>query len=143
MIESLAFGTRVIIENFEDQGIMIEELYACGGLPEKNDLLMQIFSDVSGRSIKVARSAQAPAVGSAMFGALAAGAETGGFDSIEDAVEHMAGLKDKQWSPNGDTKEVYDALYAEYKTLHDYFGRGTNYVMKKLKKLAAEQRSSS
>ena len=97
---------------------------------------MQIFSDVTQRPFKVARSAQAPAVGSAMFGAVAAGASEGGYDSIQDAAKAMAGLKDKSWSPNKDNKEMYDLLFAEYKTLHDYFGRGTNDVMKRLKKLS-------
>ncbi|MFH1708506.1 MAG: ribulokinase [Planctomycetota bacterium] len=140
MIESLAFGTRTIIENFESQGIAIRELYACGGLPEKNDLLMQIFADVTGRTIRVARSAQAPAVGSAMFGAVAAGRAGGGYASIDDAVRRMAGLKKKMWKPDRAHKPVYDRLFAEYCTLHDYFGRGANDVMKRLKRLTAAQK---
>ncbi len=142
MIEALAFGTRVIIENFESQGINIDELYACGGLPEKNDMLMQIFSDVTQRPIRVARSGQAPAVGSAMFAAVAAGTENGGYRDIREAADNMAGLKDKSWSPNKDNKEIYDLLFAEYKILHDYFGRGENDVMKRLKKLSEKAKGN-
>src|SRR5690606_15198200 len=90
LIEATAFGTRVIIDAFESKGLAIEELYACGGLPERNQLLMQIYADVTGRSIKVARSSQTPALGSAMFGAVAAGPEAGGYATITEAAARMA-----------------------------------------------------
>lgn len=74
LIEATAFGTYTIIEGLEDGGVPINELYACGGLP-KNKLLMQIYADVSNREIKVAASDQATALGSALWGAVAAGKE--------------------------------------------------------------------
>jgi L-ribulokinase len=108
-------------------------MVACGGLPEKNRLLMQIFADVTGREFAVAASKQTPALGSAMFGAVAAGAELGGFDSIEDASWQMARLGDERYVPNPANKAVYDELYAEYVRLHDLFGRGGDDAMKRLR----------
>ena len=140
LIEATAFGTRVIIDAFESKGLAIEELYACGGLPERNQLLMQIYADVTGRNIKVARSSQTPALGSAMFGAVAAGPEAGGYATITDAAARMAGLKDVVYRPDPDRAVIYEELYREYVQLHDYFGRGPNDVMKRLKALRARVR---
>jgi len=134
LIEATAFGTRVIIETFEKNGLPIEELYACGGMPHKDKLLMQIYTDVTGREIKVASSRQASALGAAMFGALAAGSEAGGYDSIEEAVDHMAYLEKKTYLPLPENVKAYNQLFAEYKKLHDYFGRGDNHVMGRLKR---------
>ena len=86
LIEATAFGTRLIIDAFEDAGVAIDEVVACGGLPERNRLLMQIYADVTEREFKVAASAQTPALGSAMFGAVAAGSARGGYDDIADAT---------------------------------------------------------
>ena len=119
------------------------EMVACGGLPEKNPLLMQIYADVTGREFKVTASQQSSALGSAMFGAVAAGAEAGGYDSIFEATQNMARIKDETYKPIPENKLVYDKLYAEYLRLHDYFGRGENNVMKTLKKIKAETRRSS
>jgi L-ribulokinase len=138
LIEATAFGTRTIIDAFEGNGVAVNELVACGGLPEKNRLLMQIFSDVTGRQIKVAASAQAGALGSAMFGAVAAGASAGGYDTILEAAQRMARLKRVSYAPVPEHHAVYDRLYDEYRRLHDYFGRGGNDVMKALKRIKAD-----
>jgi L-ribulokinase len=138
LIEATAFGTRVIIESFEKHSVPVNELVATGGLPEKNKLLMQIFSDVTGRKFKVGASSQAGALGSAMFGAVAAGKAAGGYDSIFEAARKMARLKDEIYLPNPENQPVYDRLYAEYVRLHDYFGRGENDVMKVLKHIKSE-----
>jgi L-ribulokinase len=140
LIEATAYGTRVIIEAFEANGVAVNELVACGGLPEKNKLLMQIYADVTGREFKVAASQQAGALGSAMFGAVAAGAARGGYDSIYEAAENMAVLKDEIYRPIAAHEQVYNRLYAEYIRLHDMFGRGENDVMKRLKAIKAEAR---
>ncbi len=134
LIESTAFGTRMIIETFVNNGLPIEELYACGGMPHKDKLLMQIYTDVTGREIKVASSRQASALGAAMFGALAAGNKSGGYDSIEEAVIHMASIEKKTFLPLPENVKAYNQLFAEYKKLHDYFGRGNNQVMERLKR---------
>jgi L-ribulokinase len=142
LIEATAYGTRVIVEAFDKNGVPINELVACGGLPERNKLLMQIYADVTGREIKVSASTQAPALGSAMFGAVAAGKAAGGYDTIYEAAPKMAHLKDETFVPNSEAQKVYDQLFAEYVTLHDYFGRGANDVMKRLKTLKAEVRAT-
>lgn len=139
LVEALAFGTYTIINNFEKFGIPVKELYACGGLAEKSDFLMQIFSDVTNRTIKIAASGQTPALGSAMFGAVAAGKKAGGYDTIQQAAKKMASLKKKVYTPNKANHAVYQQIYAEYTKLHDYFGRGTNPVMKTLKTIKAKQ----
>ena len=138
LIEATAYGTRIIIETFEESGVPVKELVAAGGLPERNRLLMQIFADVTNREIKVVRTAQAGALGSAMHGAVAAGAAAGGYDTIQQAAARMAHLRDESYMPIPEHKAVYDKLYAEYVALHDYFGRGANEVMKRLKRLKAE-----
>jgi len=135
LIEATAFGTRVIIENMEAQGISAEELYACGGLAERNPLLMQIYSDVLGREIRVARSSQACALGAAMWGAVVAGAERGGYDTIQQAAERMSGVREESYKPRAEAHTIYTELYREYVALHDYFGRGGTDVMRRLKAL--------
>jgi L-ribulokinase len=138
LIEATAYGTRVIIEALQSNGVPVTELVATGGLPEKNKLLMQIYSDVTGREIKVGASSQAGALGSAMFGAVAAGKAAGGYDSIMEAASKMAHLKAEMYRPVPDNTKVYDRLYAEYLRLHDYFGRGENNIMKTLKQIKSE-----
>ena len=140
LIEATAYGTRVIVEALENNGVPVTELVACGGLPEKNKLLMQIYADVTGREFKVSASGQTPALGSAMFGAVAAGKAAGGYDQIRDAAARMSHLKDETFKPNLQAKKVYDQLFSEYIALHDYFGRGENDVMKRLKHIKAESR---
>jgi L-ribulokinase len=135
LIEATAYGTRVIIESFEQSGVPINELVAAGGLPGRNKLLMQIYADVTGREIKVSGTDQAGAKGSAMFAAVAAGKAAGGYDDIVEAAQRMATLQDVVYHPIPENGEVYNQLYADYLLLHDYFGRGANDVMKRLKAL--------
>ena len=116
----------------------VKELVACGGLPEKNKLLMQIYADVTGRNFKISASKQTPALGSAMFGAVAAGSRAGGYDTIFEAARCMARLKDEVYRPIPANRKTYDRLFAEYLRLHDYFGRGENNVMKTLKGIRDE-----
>ncbi|MGO4180458.1 ribulokinase [Paenibacillus sp. TAF43_2] len=139
LLEATAFGTRKIVDAFHSNGVEVNELYACGGLPQKNALLMQIYADVTNREIKVAASKQTPALGAAMFGAVAAGAAKGGFDSIVDAAQKMARVREETFKPIPANVAVYEKLYAEYNLLHDYYGRGANDVMKRLKVIKEEQ----
>ncbi len=138
LIEATAFGTRLIIETFDQSNVPIKELIATGGLPDRNKLLMQIYADVTGLPIYIPEATQIGALGSAMHGAVAAGAANGGYDSIVEASLKMARLRDESYQPNPQNKIVYDRLFAEYVQLHDYFGRGENDVMKRLKELKSE-----
>lgn len=136
LIEATAFGTREIVEALDSNGVPINTMVAAGGLPEKNALLRQIYADVTGRPLKLAGSPQAPALGSAMHAAVAAGV----YADIKAAADKMGKLRDEVVEPVPENTAVYDKLYAEYKTLYDYFGRGTNDVMKRLKALKLEVR---
>lgn len=135
LLEATAFGTRKIVDAFHNNGVAVDALYACGGLPQKNRLLMQIYADVTNREIFVADSKQTPALGAAMFAAVAAGEETGGYNTILDAAERMARVKEETFKPIPENVEIYERLYQEYSKLHDYFGRGENDVMKRLKSI--------
>ncbi|MEK5477241.1 ribulokinase [Paenibacillus sp. FSL R5-0407] len=135
LLEATAFGTRKIVDAFHSNGVVVDALYACGGLPQKNRLLMQIYADVTNREIFVADSKQTPALGAAMFAAVAAGQEAGGYDTIIDAAAQMARVKEETFKPIPANVEVYNRLYEEYSKLHDYFGRGENDVMKRLKNI--------
>ena len=141
LIEATAYGARVIMDNFEQSGVQIDALIACGGIAKKNPFLMQVYADVMNREIQVVRSTQAPALGSAMFGAVAAGKEKGGYDDIADAAAEMGGVEEKTYQPIPENVAVYQKLYEEYLRLHDYFGRGANDVMKRLKAIKEMQRS--
>ncbi|MEE4115894.1 MAG: ribulokinase [Marinilabiliaceae bacterium] len=143
LIEATAFGTRMIIDTFEENGVKVDEFYAAGGIAEKNPFIMQIYADIIRRNIKISGSPQAPALGSAMFGAVAAGAEKGGYDTIYEAAGKMSKVRAEYYTPIGSNSDVYDSIYSEYRTLHDYFGRGGNNVMKRLKDLRKEVRNNN
>ena len=135
LLEATAFGTRVIVESFERAGIPVDRIVVCGGLPDRNRLLMQIYADVTGRELSVAAASQTPALGAAMFGAVAAGAGRGGYDSIVEASRRMARVRPATYRPDPAHREMYDRLYAEYVRLHDLFGRGGDDVMHTLKQI--------
>ncbi len=133
LIEATAYGTRMIIENYRKHGVPVNEFYASGGIPQKDPMTMQIYSDIINMPIKIAGSAQGPAFGSAIFASVAAGEKAGGYDSIFEAARSMGKIKDKIYKPILSNARIYDKLFAEYRILHDYFGRGENDVMKRLK----------
>lgn len=131
LIEATAFGKRKIIESFEESGVYIEKLYACGGLPHKNSLLMQIYADVCQRPIYIIKSKNASALGSSICAAVAANV----YEDLNKASESMGGLEDKVYIPILKNVKKYESLYKEYVLLHDYFGLAENNVMKKLKEM--------
>lgn len=135
LIEATAFGTRVIVENFREHGVPVDEFYAAGGIAKKDPMTMQIYSDILNLPIKIAGSDEGGALGSAILGAVAAGKANGGFDDIYSAAAKLGKVMDFTYEPIKENVEVYDKLYAEYKTLHDYFGKGGNDVMKRLKNI--------
>ena len=131
LIEATAFGTRAIIETFESQGVSVEDIVACGGLAEKSPLVLQIFADVTGREMRLPRSFQASGLGAAIHGAVAAGYHP----DFQTAISNMAALQETSFKPDPAAGATYDKLYADYRVLVDYFGRGGNDVMKRLKAL--------
>ena len=138
LIEATAYGARKIIETFKENGIDVNEFYAAGGIAEKNPMMMQIYADVLKMPIYISGSPQGPALGSAIFGAVAAGKDSGGYESVFEASRNMGKLKNIVYTPNSENAGVYDLLYSEYEKLHDYFGRGENDVMKRLKKIKSK-----
>jgi len=135
LIEATAYGTRKIIETFQKNGVPIREFYASGGISQKNAVAMQIYADVINLPVRIAGSLQGPALGSAIFGAVAAGEAAGGYADIFAATQAMGKLRDDIYLPQAENVKLYDKLYEEYTVLHDYFGRGVNDVMKRVKVL--------
>ncbi len=147
LIEATAFGALTIINRIEEHGVKVEEIVNCGGLAAKNPLLMQIYADITGRPMKLSQSDQSPALGAAIFGALAAGEKIRGFKNIEDAQKKMAGIK-AVYNPIPDNHEVYKKLHQLYVQLHSAFGtkewKGNLYnVMKSLLELRDKQRNKN
>ena len=138
LLEATAFGTRVIVENFGAAGVPVTEFIAAGGLV-KNAFLMQLYADVLNLPVSVADTAQAPALGSAMHAAVAAGV----YPDIGAAAAHLARVKKAAYRPNPETRAAYDALYAEYLRLHDAFGRQDGPLFSTMKTLGRLRRGGN
>jgi L-ribulokinase len=136
LLEATAFGTRRIIEAFEAAGVPVAELTVAGGLVQ-NGWLMQLYADVTRRDLAVVGSAQGPALGSAIHAAVAAGA----YPDIQAASAAMGGRQPAAYRPDPARSAGYDPLYQEYLLLHDYFGRGQNDVMHRLREIRRKAQS--
>src|SRR3954468_2382308 len=130
LLEATAFGTRTIIESFEQAGLPVEELVIAGGLLN-NPFLMQMYADVTRRELSLIESDQGPALGAAMHAAVAAGCHS----DIQAAAAAMGKVRRAAYTPDPASSRAYDPLYEEYSTLHDYFGRGANEVMHRLRRI--------
>jgi L-ribulokinase len=130
LLESTAFGTRVIIDTFENAGLPVGELVVAGGLM-RNELLMQIYADVTRRPLSLMGELQGPALGSAIHAAVAAGA----YPDVPAAAAAMGRKQAGAYITDPASAAIYDQLYAEYVRLHDYFGRGGNDAMRRLRAL--------
>jgi L-ribulokinase len=128
LVESTAFGTRVIVDAFGAAGIPVTELVVAGGLT-RDKFVMQTYADVTRRSLSVITSDQGSALGSALHAAVAAGR----YPDVPAAAGAMGGKRVAAYLPDPASADVYDRLYAEYLLLHDYFGRGGNDVMHRLR----------
>lgn len=130
LMEALAYGTRTIIEAFEQGGIEIKTLNACGGLSTKNALLMQIYANVTGKELQVVTTPYASALGLAIFAA--AYQSDGGYESVLLAASHMTHRMTFRYQPETDKVSLYNKLYPLYQQLHDSFWKELK-VMKQLK----------
>lgn len=135
LIEGTAFGSRLIIETYLNNGIDVDEIYACGGMVRKSQTVMQIFADVLGRPITISDARQTSALGAAMYGAVAAKKKGGGYDSIFEAAPQMSKIREEKVMPDMKNHNIYTRLFEEYKKLYDYFGRNGNHVMEVLKNI--------
>ena len=133
LVEATAFGTRKIIETFEEAGVPCEEFVVAGGLL-KNAFVMQVYADVTGKAMSLLDSEHGPALGSAIHAAVAAGA----YPDVTTASASMGRALHNAYLPNAANHEIYNRLYAEYSQLHDYFGRGINDVLHRLHDLRVE-----
>jgi L-ribulokinase len=122
LIEATAFGALTIINRFEEYGVGVRQVVNCGGIAEKNPLVMQIYADVTNRPMEISRSSQTCALGAAIAGAVVAGSKAGGYDNFAAAQKAMTGLKKKVYRPRKKAHAVYAELYELYRTLHDAFG---------------------
>ncbi|MCM8821889.1 MAG: ribulokinase [Candidatus Omnitrophica bacterium] len=122
LVEATGFGARVIIERLSEYGVQVDSIIACGGLAEKNSLLMQVYADITGKEFKIAFSKQTCALGAAMFGAVAAGKEKSGFENVQQVQEKICRFKPQTYKPNQSNYLIYDRIYQNYKKLHDMFG---------------------
>ena len=128
LLEATAFGTRTIVDAFRGSGVPVTEFIVAGGLL-KNPLLMQIYADVTGLQLSTIGSTQGPALGAAIHAAVAAGE----YADIRAAAAAMGSEPGAVYAPIPENVAAYEELFREYRTLHDYFGRGTNDVMHRLK----------
>ncbi|MEU5216928.1 ribulokinase [Streptomyces sp. NPDC020807] len=130
LLESTAYGTRIIVETFEDGGIPVEEFIVTGGL-RKNPLLMQIYADVLRRPVSVGTSEQGPALGSAIHAAVAAGA----YPDVRSAAAVMGSVQRHAYVPDPARADAYDGLFGEYRALHEHFGTGADLLLHRLRRI--------
>lgn len=135
LIEATGFGTRLIVEEFEKADVAIDSIVLSGGIPLKNPMLVQVYADILKREISVCQTAQAGAMGAAMLGIAAASSQVTGYSNLIEIIENIGKSGDKVYYPNEENIAAYDKLYEEYKTLLEYFGKGSNDVMKRLNKM--------
>ena len=128
LIESVAFGTKVIFDRFEECGASIKNVCAAGGIAQKDEMMMQIYADVLNRPIRIAGTKQACARGAAINATVAAGC----YPDVFTACDALALPDYCVYYPIEENRTTYEKLFAEYKTLHDYFGTGVNQVMERL-----------
>ncbi len=134
LLESIAFGTRRIMDNFEEHGLPLDRIVACGGIAEKSPLTMQLLADISGRTLYVPDSAEVPARGAALFGAVAAGA----FRDIDAAVEATQQPITHAYEPDPQARQTYERVYEIYRELYETLGRSRSEWLHGLKRIRAD-----
>lgn len=138
LLESVAYGTRRIIENFTQHGVVLNEIVACGGIAERSPLMMQLLADICGLEVSIPQLSQIPARGSALFGAVAAGPDRGGFTDITEAITLLRPTTARRYVPDEATRPAYDEVYAVFCALHDELGRSHVEWLHRLKHLRRE-----
>jgi len=135
LLESIAFGSRRIMDNFEEHGLVLSEIVACGGIAERSPLMMQLLADTSGRLVHVPEVSEIPARGAALFGAVAAGV----WDDIGSAIEATRPKSVRTYEPDLEAKKTYDRVYEIYRTLYDMLGRTDVRLLHELKRIRTER----
>ena len=135
LLESIAFGSRRIMDNFEEHGLELSQIVACGGIAERSPLMMQLLADTSGREVHVPEAKEIPARGAALFGGVAAGV----FDDIAGAVSATRPANVRTYTPNREARETYDRVYEIYRTLYETLGRSEVRLLHDLKRIRTER----
>jgi L-ribulokinase len=135
LLESIAFGSRRIMDNFEEHGLELQRVVACGGIAERSPLMMQLLADTSGREVHVPEVAEIPARGAALFGAVAAGV----YPDIGSAIEATRPKSVRTYHPDAGAKRIYDRVYDIYRTLYEMLGRSEVGLMHELKRIRTER----
>jgi L-ribulokinase len=138
LLEAIALGNRRIVDNFTEHELPVEEIVACGGIAERSPLLMQMFADTTGRPVHVPGSSEIPARGSALFGAVAGGA----FEDIGAAVSALRPGVARTYHPDAVAKQVYDEVYAVYRSLYATLGQSRVELLHGLKRIMRERRAA-
>lgn len=142
LLEATAFAVKKIFDTLADSGVYVDTFHAGGGIAKKDPFAMQMLSDVLNIRIRVSGASQIPALASAIYASVAAGEEAGGHNSLEEASRCMAAPFIAEYEPNEENTKAYAELYEEYCRLHDYFGRGENDVMKRLRRISENAKKS-
>jgi L-ribulokinase len=138
LLESIAFGSRRIMDNFEQYGLVLSQIVACGGIAERSPLMMQLLADTSGRQVNVPEVNEIPARGAALFGAVAAGS----YPDIGSAIAATRPRRVRTYEPNLEAKKTYDRVYEIYRTLYDTLGRSDVRLMHELKRIRTQRRDA-
>ncbi|HTU85557.1 MAG TPA: ribulokinase [Solirubrobacteraceae bacterium] len=138
LLESIAFGSRRIMDNFEQYGLVLSQIVACGGIAERSPLMMQLLADTSGRQVNVPEVNEIPARGAALFGAVAAGV----YADIGEAIEATRPRRVRTYEPNLEAKQTYDRVYEIYRTLYDTLGRSEVRLVHELKRIRSQRRDA-
>jgi len=119
LVEATAFGSRAIVERFEDEGIPVKRIVAIGGIARKSPFVTQVCADVMNREIEVVASDQCCARGAAVFAAAAAGQ----YADVHQAKAAMLSPVERVFKPDGQTHAAYERLYADYRALGTFAER--------------------
>ena len=139
LLESIAFGNRRIVDNFTEHGLPLDDIVACGGIAERSPLAMQLIADTTGRTVHVPSWREIPARGAALFGAVAAGV----YDDIGGAIEATRPSSSRTYTPEPAATEVYDAVYAVYRSLYEILGRSEAGLLHELKRIRSGRKDGS
>ncbi len=135
LLESIALGSRRIMDNFEEHGLELSEIVACGGIAERSPLMMQLLADTSGRHVHVPASTEIPARGSALFGGVAAGV----YPDIATAIGVTRPRRVRTYYPDPEAQKTYDGVYEIYRELYDLLGRSHAELLHGLKRIRTER----
>ena len=138
LLESIAFGSRRIMDNFEEHGLVLSQIVACGGIAERSPLMMQLLADTSGHEVHVPEVTEIPARGAALFGAVAAGV----FEDIGSAIDATRPRSVRTYKPDLEAKKTYDRVYEIYRKLYEMLGRTEVRLLHDLKRIRTERRSA-